>query len=256
MRAPKKEGQHPASERAQNRRERSRRHWGESHGFALGLLTMAAMLAPARLPAALTAEGNGPLSRSTLTIWVFNYARVPARKLKTAESEAGRIFGGAGVETAWLDCPLTRSGSRPAQTIRQLDCSGSVVGAIVSLRILNRSNYKSTAVNQEVFGYTIEPDLASVLYDRVANLADAIDIVNQAAVILGDAMAHEIGHLLLGPNSHSPAGIMCAKWDREYLRLALMGCQRFSPEQSTRIRAAAQARMKVQSASLASRTAR
>ena len=32
-------------------------------------------------------------------------------------------------------------------------------------------------------------------------------------VILGRVTAHEIGHLLLGTNSHRPSGLMQAKWD-------------------------------------------
>ena len=57
-------------------------------------------------------------------------------------------------------------------------------------------------------------------------------------MILGDVIAHELGHLLLGTNSHSPVGIMCANWDQDYLRLALRGRQLFSPEQSALMRAA------------------
>ncbi|MEO5822443.1 MAG: hypothetical protein ABIT71_18195 [Vicinamibacteraceae bacterium] len=33
------------------------------------------------------------------------------------------------------------------------------------------------------------------------------------ALILGRVTAHEIGHLLLGTNSHAPTGLMQATWD-------------------------------------------
>ena len=60
---------------------------------------------------------------------------------------------------------------------------------------------------------------------------------NEIPLILGDVIAHELGHLLLGTNSHSPTGIMCANWDHDYLTLALRGRQLFLPEQAASMRA-------------------
>ncbi len=257
MKAPKAEGQQSSGGRTRNHRARSqtRRHGG-SHWFAFGLLTMATALMPARLSAAPTAELDGPLQRLTLTVRVYNYAKVSAGNLRCAQSEAGRIIGKAGVETVWLDCPLTRAASLQAQTIGQPECSGEEVGAIVTLRVLNRSNYNSATFKREVFGYADGPSLASVVYDRVAGLANADGDLNEAPVILGVAIAHEIGHLLLGRDAHSPTGIMRGRWDRAQLQRALWGRQLFSPDQSTRIRVAMEARMKLQGTSLASQTAK
>ena len=49
-------------------------------------------------------------------------------------------------------------------------------------------------------------------------------------VILGHAAAHEIGHLLLGSNSHSPFGLMRARWSGQDLQNA---CWEFSPDART-----------------------
>jgi len=54
--------------------------------------------------------------------------------------------------------------------------------------------------------------------------------------ILGHAMAHEIGHLLLGP-SHSPAGIMRAEWTRKDLESAARNELSFTPQQMELLRA-------------------
>jgi len=220
--------------------QRSRRHW-----LAFRLLAMAATLIEAKLPAASTAELGGPPPRLILTIQVFNYAKVSPGKLRSAEGEAGRIIGEAGVETVWLDCLTSRRVSLAAQGGGEPECRGLAVGATVSLRVLNRSDYNSATFNREVFGYADGPALASVLYDRVAAFAGADGDMNEAAVILGDAMAHEIGHLLLGLRTHSSTGIMRGQWDRAQLQRALKGLQRFTPEQSATIRAAMEARMKL-----------
>ena len=45
--------------------------------------------------------------RLTITLRVYNYAHVATPQLSRAEEEATSIFRQAGVETAWVDCPLS-----------------------------------------------------------------------------------------------------------------------------------------------------
>ena len=90
-----------------------------------------------------------------------------------------------------------------------------------------------------MFGFATGRDLASVFYERVKDLAWGADKDgNEIPLILGNVIAHEVGHLLLGTNSHSPAGIMCANWDQEYVRLAMRGHQFFSLDESAALGAA------------------
>ena len=228
----------PSGGRARRHKARSQsRHRNPTHWFAFALCTVTATLVQTKPSAAPAGELDGSQPRLTLTIRVYNYARVSAGKLRPAQNEARRIIGHAGVETVWLDCPTSRLVSLPAQGSGQQECTGDVAGATVILRVLNRSDYNSAMFNREVFGYTDGPALASVVYDRVAGLADADGDVNEAAVILGDVMAHEIGHLLLGSRTHSPTGIMQGRWDREQLRLALMGRQVFTARQAALMQA-------------------
>jgi hypothetical protein len=56
------------------------------------------------------------------------------------------------------------------------------------------------------------------------------------SVILGHAMAHELGHLLLGTKAHSPGGLMRAHWTREDLANTSKGNLRFSKEQCLTLR--------------------
>jgi hypothetical protein len=57
-----------------------------------------------------------------------------------------------------------------------------------------------------------------------------------ATTLFGTVAAHEIGHLLLGSNSHSAIGIMAPQWEQQELRHAGMGSQLFTPEQAVRMR--------------------
>ena len=55
--------------------------------------------------------------------------------------------------------------------------------------------------------------------------------------ILGHAMAHEIGHVLLRRESHSAGGIMRSVWSRSDLQKMSAGNLRFTPEEARRLRA-------------------
>ena len=71
---------------------------------------------------------------------------------------------------------------------------------------------------------------ATVLYDRVAAFAHTYHIKRQ--VLLGYTMAHELGHLLLPPNSHSNSGVMRASLDLERAAARRL---RFTPGQGVLI---------------------
>jgi hypothetical protein len=76
---------------------------------------------------------------------------------------------------------------------------------------------------------------SDAFYDRIQQMHRNSGVGE--ARLLGTVIAHEIGHLLLGPHAHSLAGIMCAHWHKEELRLIGIGCMGFTPDQSVRMRA-------------------
>jgi hypothetical protein len=57
---------------------------------------------------------------------------------------------------------------------------------------------------------------ATIYFDRVARVAQAANI--QAATLLGYAVAHELGHLLLASIGHNTVGLMRPIWRDEELR--------------------------------------
>ena len=58
--------------------------------------------------------------------------------------------------------------------------------------------------------------LATIYFDRVDRVAKAAGM--EAATLLGYAVAHEIGHLLLASSAHSTRGLMRPIWRDEELR--------------------------------------
>ena len=84
--------------------------------------------------------------------------------------------------------------------------------------------------------------IAQVFLDRVIERT-AVGALSLEQV-LGHAMAHEVGHLLLGSNSHSLRGLMRGKWSPEDLQRAAKGDLLFTPEQAKRMRGNVIARLR------------
>ena len=192
-----------------------------------------ALLAFSTLAAARQAKSPSPI---LVTLLVYNNAQAPAATLAQAEFEAGRILDKTGVRAVWLDC-LDRLSAGDPQDL----CHKAREPIDVVLRVL--PGHSQNRFPDTLFGITFLPTLASVYYDYAVRLANSDD---EVPTILGCAIAHEVGHLLLGPNSHSGGGIMHGEWGPKEFRLALMGGLLFTSQQSKTIQAEARRRMSLQ----------
>jgi hypothetical protein len=170
----------------------------------------------------------------TITVLVFNYTDASPATIAGAEREAGRIFGGAGLRVVWLGCPM------PTGNL-QGPCQTPLKATELMLRI-DRAPARNT-LQDNVFGFAAHPAVATVYYEYAVRQATSDDAKFEAPMILGCVIAHEIGHLLLGSNSHSRAGIMQPDWERKQLRQLMTRTLLFTTEQSQLMRAQAQARM-------------
>jgi hypothetical protein len=175
-------------------------------------------------------------TRLEITLRVYDYAHVTPEALAGAEREANRILGTAGIGAVWLNCSESRG---HFQSVPSPDCARQFGGETVKVRILPDSNpAKSAFPDTTILGFAEGGTIASVFYGRITHFAAWVDGGESGIpIILGGAITHELGHLLLGSNSHSVTGIMCAQWNRSYLQEALMGRQLFTPQQAKVIRA-------------------
>ena len=82
---------------------------------------------------------------------------------------------------------------------------------------------------------------ATVFQDRVAAKAKAWRL--EEADLLGSVMAHEVGHLLLGRNSHSSYGLMNGDWTRAELQKIGEGALVFVGAEKKKVRRGAEARL-------------
>jgi hypothetical protein len=82
--------------------------------------------------------------------------------------------------------------------------------------------------------------LATIYVNRVATLARRCGVDVQT--LLARAVAHEIGHLLLGTSVHASSGLMRAAWSQTALRRAAAEDWRFTALDALAIREAVRAR--------------
>jgi len=176
----------------------------------------------------------------TITILVYNLADAPRDILREAEREAGRIFSRAGVGVNWFDC------SRRHYDLASEGVCQKGWGPInIGLRVLPKPTVSRTSQGER-FGFAIPPGLASAYYDyRARFIGDEFGM--GLSLILGCVIAHEIGHLLLAPNSHSLEGVMQGEWGQKQLRQATTRDLSFSSQQSRLIQAEVCRRMRLES---------
>ena len=207
--------------------------------FALGLVVTDDALAVPQNPGAGSAD-----SSLTVTIHVHNYAEVDHKTLLEAERIAAVIYRKVGVETRWTNAPLGPKTSQANSTDQSsLDLTD------IDLNIVPRVMADRLGLPNKAMGLApgTEPDrqVVYVFYNRVEVLAQrqvralfegSIRRPATTAQVLGHAVAHEIGHLLLNLEFHTATGIMRGDWDLSDLQSAASGFLLFTPQQAEVIR--------------------
>lgn len=189
--------------------------------FLLVLLVPAAQ--PAELPA--------------ITVHLFDLAGAPEGDLVKAMDITSGIFANAGVPLKWVRQPAPIAKPGQGQQFRP-----NATPAEVSIRLVPK-HVSDLLVHPGAqwlaFAYPVGPNdyryLATLFYDRVELAAKSLYDVS-VPVLLGYLMAHELGHLLLGPDAHARTTIMACPWDTTQLRVPRRGQLRFSRHQAAKLR--------------------
>ncbi len=175
---------------------------------------------------------------------VYDFARVPRPKLLRAERKATEFFRKSGIETTWADCPLSE-----AELGQYPRCEALSGPAVISMKILPQSMAQHCGRFSNSPGFALLSGRgrfttdAFILFPHISESADKMGC--SLRTVLALAMAHEIGHLLLGQSGHSSRGIMKAKWGLTDARQVEMGRLRFNDSQTRAIRSQVRRRMAV-----------
>ena len=156
-----------------------------------------------------------------VVVRVYDNTGLPNVLRRTSLTRAAEIFARAEVEIGWVHCPA-RCGRAPSpdQLILRITRSpATAVGLGASL----------------IDPVLQEGRLATVYVDQVDAMARRSN--TDRVAILSRAIAHEIGHLLLGTTEHTRTGLMRGIWTAEELRRDHGEDWQFSPYQRTLLRA-------------------
>jgi len=157
--------------------------------------------------------------RFTVQVLLQDEAGVPADVLEQAKREAARVFGLSNIDLEWLE-------PGPYQP-------RSLTLRIVAAPIGTESRHRF------VLGFapgTLKARgiIAFAFYDRIQIYG--ADLGLDGSEMLGHVIAHELGHLLLPYDAHSPSGLMRRGWDEAQANQARMGLLTFTPHQAALIR--------------------
>jgi len=201
-------------------------------------LTVSLILAAPGFGAPKSAQKGQAVSEGQVSIRIRDYAHANPLVRQHAEQVAGEILQKAGVATRWIDCPIGSSGTGACSSpVSTPDFFVNLLPHSMSDRLHQPGGVLGSAIegSGNKFGY-----IASVFYDVARESAAERQV--DFGELLGDAIAHELGHLLLGTNSHAGPGLMCAFWSGNQFRLAAQGLLAFSDAETKRIQAAMTAR--------------
>src|SRR6476661_333098 len=155
----------------------------------------------------------------SVLLYLANEAGVSSDIVGGARHEVIRIYAQIGVRVIWAE---HANGNPKAPLVIIIPAiTGQWVGPL--------------ALGVAVRGANDSGRVAYVFYDRVEPLTEKHQI--SAACLLGVAIAHEIGHLLLPYGSHSPGGLMRGEWDNRQFLLARDRLLGFTAQQAELIRA-------------------
>ena len=157
-----------------------------------------------------------------ITLRVYDYAGLQPELLRRSLDEAGIILRDAGVVVE----PIICTQNAPPAVCRQVPDPLNIAVRIVPKPV--------PGADYGTLGYAAGQYI-TVNYTRVERFADRSGVYLDR--ILGCVLAHELGHVLLGPDSHSAKGIMTAHLtDEELVQIRAMFIG-FLPFQKARIRA-------------------
>ena len=160
--------------------------------------------------------------------------------LTTAEIKAIRVLERAGVRIDLDSLSRLRGAGATGE------CAGPVRPDQLIVELFSMCMGPSSWCDSSPLGFAVAHDPERLPYNafvfcrEVESLADRYAI--RRASVLGNVMAHEIGHLLIGFDSHGVDGVMKGNWGGKDVVLAAQGGMLLDKSEAARLRQAVIAR--------------
>ena len=159
---------------------------------------------------------------ATIVAHVSNYAALQPGELAAVQREVARIYSAIRVRILWVPGPEPRPDPDPC---------GFPLRVLLLSRDMELQLGRTQALGDMVFGFiTRETGRAHILTQRHIELARRYS--DDFRRLLGQTIAHEVGHLLLPTDSHANRGIM-----QPHFGVRAYSASYFTSEQGVVIRA-------------------
>lgn len=166
------------------------------------------------------AQAEAPRLRR-IVVHVDRQTDVPAWLLARAEELAGNVFDAIGVHLVWTG---GKARSAPPDGALHLDV------VISTTDRAGRSDPNAASLGRAAHG----TGRAYIFYSRILSFARRTG--NPTTLVFANVLAHELGHMLLPPESHSASGLM-----QPQLNVRIARMPDFTPDQKRQIRLVLQA---------------
>ena len=170
---------------------------------------------------------------TTVVVRVYDRDGMMAGANRQALDQARKALDAASIDVIWRMCPASPS------------CNAPLAPGELAIRIVRAPAPQHYSGTLPLGDATIDTRtgagvLATVYVDRIEWLAHETGTDSRA--LLGRAIAHELGHLLLATTTHGPVGLMRAHWSQEEVRRGLPRDWSFAPTELAAMRRRAEAR--------------
>jgi hypothetical protein len=178
-------------------------------------------------------------TRGAVTAWtdvvvrVYDAHSVMAGTNRQALDQARKVLEAASIDVIWRMCAASPS------------CDAPMSPGELAIRIVRASvppHYSATLPlgDAMIDRRTGTGVLATIYVDRIEWLAH--ETGTDVRALLGRAIAHELGHLLLATTTHGPVGLMRAYWSQDEVRRGQPRDWRFAPTELAAMRRRVEAR--------------
>ncbi|HEY7305461.1 MAG TPA: hypothetical protein VH601_15160 [Bryobacteraceae bacterium] len=182
-------------------------------------------------------DGPGHAIRAQAQVRIFNLARVPERDLVRAKAEVGRIFADGGIDVHWAEGDLHDRSSLAedfSAANSEAGCTGEANRSELRVQLLAHLPYGMPA---GTLGFSLPCAKFGMDSTIFVDQCEAVSyqVRPTFAKVLGDAIAHELGHVLLRSGQHSGSGLMRARWDKATWLNVAVGQVRMDQDEARRM---------------------
>jgi hypothetical protein len=166
---------------------------------------------------------------AALQVQVYDYTGLSPAALHAFIARTQEILTGAGISVEVDACP--RGVSKPCESRR-----GSFRQVVI--RVFAGAPRNNKQARWQHLGQSIATHDGGTYASVFLSLAEeeAAETNLPRMLVLSYAAAHEVGHLLLGDQAHTPQGLMKASWETDDFRAMAQNRFHFSPQQTQELK--------------------